>query len=121
MIELIVPLYPRPKSRPRVTRYGVFYPKTYTKFREDFAASVKGQWAGPPMEGLLGVTIDIFCTHCRGDVDNCAGGVLDALQDSGVFANDRAVKRLVAHIHEDKAHKQPSIVIRISQFSMASL
>ena len=31
---------------------------------------------------------------CQGDIDNLAGSVMDALQQGGVLANDRLIRRL---------------------------
>lgn len=116
MIELTINLKPCAKARPRVTRWGCYMPKAYNLWRAAFVAEVKRQWDQPPIDGAINVNIGFFCTSHRPDVDNSAGACLDALQDAGVFANDRAVKRLVAHIYEGKAYKEPYIQIRITPF-----
>ena len=50
---------PCPASRPRVTRWAVFYPKKYTQFKEDMKA-LTDKLDIEPLEGLLEANIAFF-------------------------------------------------------------
>jgi Holliday junction resolvase RusA-like endonuclease len=86
---------PAPASRPRVTRWGVYYGKNYEKFRtlaKDFLRSFKQT----PRSGALNVVLEFLISppkttkrdYPRGDVDNFAKGVLDSLTTNGGFWED---------------------------------
>lgn len=78
-----------PKARPRVPRFGkAYFPKNYQLFQECATASFKEQWNEPPLESTRNVLI-IIRGAARGDVDNLAGAVLDALVKAGVIKDDR--------------------------------
>lgn len=82
----LVALNPVPASRPRVTRWGTYYAKTYKGWR-DAAHSTIEQFKGEPLEGPLVVEIDTLVqrpktskrSYPRGDADNFAKAILDAI------------------------------------------
>jgi Holliday junction resolvase RusA-like endonuclease len=78
---------PVPKSRPRFTRTGHAYtdPKTRDYEKTVGAAWVKQWGANMRLEGDLHATVIVGTPNMRGDVDNFAKSVLDALQLVGAF------------------------------------
>jgi Holliday junction resolvase RusA-like endonuclease len=102
--EVYLPLAPVPAARPRVSRWGTYYPKTYAKWRKDAAELLdahKGRYE--PWE------CPVFCFVAVGakrpakpanpypvpDVDNYAKAILDASQKCGwLFKDDKQVQAL---------------------------
>jgi len=114
MIDFILPMKPMPKARPRVTRWSTYMPPTYVAYKAEGVRHVHEQWDGVPIDGILALRIVYTCKTCRGDADNCAGTIMDLLQEAGVYANDRAVRKLSVRVIEDPACKSPSIAVRVS-------
>lgn len=85
LTELFIPFNPTPASRPRVTRYGTYYGKTYTSWRKDVEAWFKcaTRQTDKPLVCILEHFVSRPKTSKRsypkGDVDNYAKGPLDAL------------------------------------------
>ena len=88
---------PVPASRPRVSRWGTYYGKTYENFRvkcrealRQFQDTVKHM--EEPSECLIEVVAKRPKTskrdYPRGDVDNFAKGPLDSMTSNGFFWND---------------------------------
>ena len=108
-----IPVQAVPKERPQVSSRGAYYSDRYTSFRENVQEEIKSQ--GVTMNGIdYPVAMELQFktggfhiqlrpimmpvkrpTHVRGDIDNMAGGVLDAFQDAGVLDDDKWV--LEAH------------------------
>ena len=106
----IVLTFDRPaKAKPRPRGKGkVFYnPPDYMEWKADIALEAALKYAKTKFEGPVAIkisfrpttfTVEIRQTNRprfgRSDLDNLAGGVLDALQDAGVIDNDRNVTDL---------------------------
>jgi Holliday junction resolvase RusA-like endonuclease len=83
---LVLPFKPTPASRPRVTKWGAYYGKTYKAYRElaDKAIPVSRQ---PVLTGTLRATVEFVCYKPKttkrscplGDIDNHVKAVLDAI------------------------------------------
>ena len=98
------------KPRARVTRRGTYMPKEYREWKEDVGWLVKTamrQQNIDPLTSRVYVRLDLskngfllvleessLKRFGSADIDNLAGGVLDALQDAEVIANDRDVVKL---------------------------
>lgn len=96
----------RVKPRPRGGRGHFYMPTTYTAWRDGIAAevlaglrSLKGRrgelaWyqADDPLE------VEILAGGKRGDADNLAGGILDALNGI-VWVDDKQIRRLIVDRH----------------------
>ncbi len=93
---LVLPVEPRPASRPKVTKYGTYFGKPYTIFRQTAQPYANAYKERPPIQGPVVILIEIVCTkpktgklkHPRGDVDNYTKGVMDVLTKSNNFWRD---------------------------------
>lgn len=96
---------PVPASRPRVTRWGVYYLKTYATWMKVAKSSLKKGWLNlPPTEPLF-VVVHSVAEKPRtskklwptGDVDNLAKGPLDAVtQATGWWTDDDQITSLLS-------------------------
>lgn len=123
-MNLSLDLNPVPASRPRVTRWGVYYGKKYTEFRKD---AVKVVSVLPeslpditlPLLGQLEVSATFHVKkpktsklkHPRGDIDNYLK-TLDIL--NGVVWKDD-VQIVIIHGEKKWAKDQPSIELQIKE------
>lgn len=98
---------PVPASRPRVSKWGVYYGKNYERFRSASRAFLFGI-TGKPMSGQIDLDMEIIVSPPkttkrdtpRGDLDNYIKGPLDVMTETGTFWHDddqivklKAVKR----------------------------
>ena len=100
---LTFPVEPVPASRPRVTRWGTYYGKRYSKFRKEAESVVSQAYTDQPLSGTLEVTIWFYCkkpkttklSEPRGDIDNYCKAILDQLNNR-VIEDDQQIKRITA-------------------------
>ena len=112
---------PVPASRPRVSRWSTYYPKKYTKFKQDMEALIS-ELDTTLSEKLVRVEIDFMIkipeswskkkkqelnnTYCsnNSDIDNYIKAILDSL--NGVFfIDDRQVEEIFARkIYSNKGY-----------------
>jgi len=96
--KIFIPVAPVPASRPRISKYGNYYPKTYTEFRKYLYKELKkyqGKYDAVK-KAEFKVTLEIICKkpkkpsnpYPRGDVDNYAKGYLDGITYAGLFWDD---------------------------------
>jgi len=96
------PIEPVPASRPRVTKWGVYYGKRYTKFRKEAESVAPEVYSGQPLSGTLEISVWFYCkrpkstkrAEPRGDVDNYLK-TLDVLNGI-VWKDDDQIKRITA-------------------------
>ena len=80
-------------------------PKNYRQWKLGAIAELRRQWGErSPIPHPVSVSISLRGKHSRrGDLDNIAGAILDALQDAGVLQNDnsKAVPSLSIRLAHD--------------------
>lgn len=132
-VNLTVYVPPVPASRPRVTRWGTYYGKTYRAYREASDAAIPKS-VNPPLAGNLKATIEFVCQRPKttkricpmGDIDNHMKAILDAVV--GQKATRAIPCRLKGYIEDDMQivdveatkrwaiqNEQPHTKIRIEQ------
>ena len=77
-----------PKARPRLGRGGAYLPSNYRDWKDDAIAQLLTQSYPPEPMARVEVSIAIGEKQ-RGDLDNIAGAILDALVQSGILLDDR--------------------------------
>jgi len=103
-ISFSIPIDPVPKARPRMSRRGqVYTPKTTAQFERVLSAMSRAHRPAEPLLGPLAVSVKLYMrrprmpskSYPRGDVDNYAKAILDALQgESGIFKDDNQIVSL---------------------------
>ena len=101
--DIFINCEPVPAARPRVSKWGTYYPKKYKDFKAELVEKIKAEWNGAmkralPITGPIALTIFIHCTKPRTskldypgpDVDNFAKAVMDAANGT-VFEDDKQV------------------------------
>lgn len=103
--NLVIPLKPIPASRPKIGRWGVYYPKPYTDWLAAAARHVPKGKLFPDPDDMFLVKIDSIRVKSRtsklttpmGDVDNYAKGPLDLLtRIGGYWLDDKQVRCLIS-------------------------
>ncbi len=100
----------KPKPRPRADKGQVHNPPDYTAWKHEVAhelaaLNIQNQIAVPVrLDVVFGTDYIDFqlypmvdhvrSKHVRADLDNLAGGLMDALQDAGTIKNDELVREL---------------------------
>ena len=125
LIYIHFPLNPVPASRPRVSRWGTYYPKRHETFRREASGFLDGlEETGvlpdPPLEGglVVWVTFNIKKPKTtkldlpRGDVDNYTKILFDALTGR-VWKDDTQVE--IMSVRKAWAEGEGSIDIWIKE------
>lgn len=121
-----------PHPRPRVSKFGTYYPKSYTEYKQTAQHQLREQWKGDAIKNTIEIDILFLCTKpksrvrkktshfrtprscTRGDLDNLIKSVLDVLQDSEVMENDSQVYKISAAAYfcgvQEKAHTTIRII-----------
>jgi|TARA_R110001592_G_scaffold161818_1_gene394622 Holliday junction resolvase RusA-like endonuclease len=104
---IIFNIAPVVASRPRVTRWGTYFAKKYSNFREEFA-ELLSDYKAIPVSGLLSVRLDFYVQlpksmsnkkklekegkHCdnNADIDNYVKATLDSLEGH-YYDNDKQI------------------------------
>ena len=96
---------PVPASRPRVTRWGVYYGKRYTQYRKDAHATIGQAIGEAKAEGILPINSTIMIAslyeverpkttkleYPSPDLDNYTKALWDALQSHNVITDDKQI------------------------------
>jgi len=96
-LELFLPVRPVPASRPRISRYGSYYTKTYTDFRREaysYLKQVPNKFNDT--SGRFKITLEIISyrpkkpskSYPRGDNDNYEKSYYDSITYAGIAWDD---------------------------------
>lgn len=86
--RVVLPINPVPAARPRVAKFGTYYPKTYANYRKEAHSWCEHQeWV--PATGPLEVTCEFVVAkprtskldHPNGDIDNYVKAAWDVLNE----------------------------------------
>ena len=113
--EVIIPLAPVPASRPRVSRWGTYYSKTYATWKAEaetlLGTSPEFETAGPVM-----VIVENVCKrpakaanpYPNPDVDNFAKAALDAVTKSQlIWKDDKQITELYVSKRYARKDEEP--------------
>lgn len=123
-MQVVIEVPPVPAARPRVSKWGTYYPATYKDWKK--AAAAFFHPASPCWSDPVFVELEIICKRPQritnpippGDVDNYAKAALDAVNDAHLWLDDKQVvslnvskryaekdetPRTIIHIHRKKA------------------
>lgn len=123
-----IQLAPVPASRPRVSKWGTYYLKTYA----DWKSAAAGFMPAPPATpatGELAVTLLMVCKRPKkltqpipnGDIDNFSKAALDAVNDAGLWGDDKQVVSLHATKRYAEPGEQPKTHIEIRSMTCETL
>lgn len=98
MIEYTLPNFrAKPKARPRTGKGRVFVPKEYVAWKDSVRRYLGETYRPKPVLGPCAIEIELYCPNKpRGDLDNLAGGLLDAIQPPRARGDVRAQRALEA-------------------------
>ena len=85
------------------------------KWEVNFGKQIPFEYRRLELAEDLHVTLDVYLSSHRKDLDNAAKGVLDCLQKGGVIKNDRLVTRLLMRKHIDRDRPRVKISIETDQ------
>lgn len=129
-----LPFPPTPASRPRVTRWGTYYTKTYKAYRA-LADKAIPRSSKPPLEGNLRADVEFVChrpkttkrINPRGDIDNYMKAILDAItgekptkkkpnvKPKGYWLDDDQIVYVIARKRFANGDEQPHTRITIER------
>lgn len=122
-ISLVIPVVPMPAPRPRMSKWGAYFPATYTTHKKEIAAAIPTR--AVKLMGELHVEMELVCkpigkskfTTPSGDVDNLAKPTLDVLTQEGYYGDDRQITDLRVRKRFPEKGEQPHIRIHIKQYT----
>ena len=114
-----IPVEPVPAPRPRVSKFGTYFPANYTAHKKALEAALP-----PKAQTLLGelrVEVELVCppitkskfTTPKGDLDNLAKPILDVLTKLGWYGDDRQIVELHITKRFPKPGEQPHINVSL--------
>jgi len=113
--EIDIPWPGKSKPRPRVTSKGTYNPTEYTEWKRDIAELLSLMPEVVGLQGEVGLVIkfhpdkiSVLASQVQikrfgqNDLDNLVGGLMDALQEAGVYKNDRQVTAIQAQFEKEE-------------------
>jgi len=104
-----------PKARPRAWQGRNLLPENYRKWKLAAIADLRTQFYLEPLSNVA-ISIALIGKHSRrGDADNIAGAILDAMVQSGILKDDNLINvtALAIELQYDKT-QQPKALITVS-------
>ena len=104
--------HPQPKERPRSKggQRGIYQPISDWE-RQVTATALKD---GGTFTGEVSVSIHFFTRGVRGDIDNLTKAVLDGLNESRCWQDDKKVVCLAAYIHKADTKDDEQALITVT-------
>lgn len=114
---------PSPQHRPRVARWGTYYPKPYQVYHADCQKQFAEQKPKAPLMGTLGCVVETVCKRPKttklrapkGDSDNYAKAPLDAATKAGVWGDDAQVLPLTSTRRWAEPGEEPGVYLHIGE------
>lgn len=115
VLSMSITIKPVPAARPRVSRFGTYYPKNYANWRKA-AQKLADDWSGEYINGPVFLFIEVVSEKPRtsklvaplGDVDNYAKGAMDILtKTEKVWKDDKQVVGLAVFKRWAEAGEKP--------------
>lgn len=119
--EYTIPIEPVPAARPRVSRWGAYYPKRYRDFKAALAAAfIAAARAAPARDGPCRVEVEIVAPRPastklpfpKPDIDNYLKSVFDAATGS-VWVDDWGIRESFATKRWTEKGEKPSVRLRV--------
>lgn len=119
---VVIPGNPTPASRPRVTRWGVYYGKHYTNWRKDAEAFTPPGSLDIPSTAPLLVCVECIVARPKtskrtfpgGDCDNYVKGPLDVITKAeGYWHDDEQIVHLFTSKRFAGPNEDPRTIIEI--------
>ena len=124
---LRLPIKPVPASRPRVTKWGTYYTKTYKEYKVAAEKAIPVH-RGVPLTAELGATIEFVChrpkqtklVSPRGDIDNHIKAIFDAVvgtkkQPKLYIVDDELISHVDARMRYAEPDEEPHTTITIGK------
>lgn len=120
-VQVVIELAPVPAARPRVSKWGTYYPPNYKDWKK--AAEAFFPFSPTPLEGALAVELEVVCKRPKkptspiptGDVDNYAKAALDAVNDAKLWHDDKQVVSLAVSKRYAGDGEAPRTIINIKK------
>ena len=126
MLYLQLEQNPVPASRPRVTRWGVYYGKKYTEYRKGAGIAIASAVKEAQAEGFLPINSALMIAQLfeaerprttkldfpSWDVDNANKALWEALQEHGVIKDDKNILASIEMKRWTLTQPQTHILIR---------
>lgn len=122
--ELLIPVPPVPAARPRVGRWGTYYPKSYAAWNKASEAALADLPRPRQLEaGPLHAAVYVVCKrpkkpsrpYPRGDTDNYVKGALDAITKAKIiWVDDVQVTVIHAEKRYARTGEPPHVFVRAS-------
>lgn len=124
--KIFIPTKPTPASRPRISRYGNYYPKGYTDFRKEIYRFLKTLQKDLTAIDKVAfkVELEFICKkpvkpsnkYPRGDVDNYVKAYLDSFTYAQLFwVDDIQVTELIASKRYQEDGEDYGAILTVSE------
>lgn len=118
-LQVVLGLDPVPAARPRVSKWGTYYPEGYKNWKKNAQAFFPRDLR--PLEGPLRVDLEVVCKRPKkpsstiptGDVDNYAKAALDAVNDAALWGDDKQVVSMLVTKRYAVGDEAPRTIITI--------
>jgi hypothetical protein len=103
----------KPKARPLSGKGRMFVPREYLAWKQEFRDRLASAYQPVPSLGPVAIDIELHGpARPRGDLDNLAGAILDAIQPPRARGDVRAQRVLeAAHSLEERLAAAPGVLI----------